>query len=171
MLFIWIHFQSHRHLLMSQLHPGPENCIWAASRSPQTHPGLKVWMSNALRSFPTYIQDARFLSHLHPCTVSPPSRYQYSTKAPIRMPHLHPGHISPPSKYRVHCHCHCHWVSPQSRSLYLHLAIQVTSHLQPAPPNCILVPSKHHLKPIQVSRCVSHLHRGPFSTDELYLSS
>ena len=31
--------------------------------------------------------------------------------------------------------------------------------------------SKHHLKPIQVSRCVSHLRPGPFSTGELYLSS
>ena len=37
--------------------------------------------------------------------------------------------------------------------------------------NCILVPSKHHLKPKQVSRCVSQLHRGPFSIGELYLSS
>ena len=48
------------------------------------------------------------------------------------------------------------WILPQSASWYLHLAyIQVTSHLHPGPPNCILVPSKHHLKPIQVSRCVS----------------
>ena len=62
--------------------------------------------------------------------------------------------------------------SPQSTSLYLHLVyIQITSHLHPGPPNCILVPSKHHLNPIQVSRCVSHLHPGPFSTSELYLSS
>ena len=38
-------------------------------------------------------------------------------------------------------------------------------------PNCILLPSKHHLKPIQVSRCVSHLHPGHFSTGGLYLSS
>ena len=83
---------------MSQLHSGPENCIWAASRSPQTHPGLKMWMSNASRSFLTYIQDPRFLSHLHPCTVSPPSRYQDSTKAPIYVPHLHLARVSPPSR-------------------------------------------------------------------------
>ena len=98
MLFISIHFQPHRHLVMSQLHPGPENCIWAASRSPQTHPGLKMWISNAFRSCFTYIQEPRFLSHLHPCTVSPPSRYQDSTKAPIFMPHLHLGRVSPPSR-------------------------------------------------------------------------
>ena len=98
MLFISIHFQSHRHLVMSQLHPGPENCIWAASRSPQTHPGLKMWMSNASRSFLTYIQEPRFLSHLHQCTVSPPSRYQDSTKTPIYVPHLHLICVSPPSR-------------------------------------------------------------------------
>ena len=44
------------------------------------------------------------------------------------------------------------------------------SRLHPGPPNCILVPSKHHLKPIPVSRWVSHLHTGPFPTVELYLS-
>ena len=316
---------------MSQLHPGPENCIWAASRSTQTHPGLKMWMSNASRSFFTYIQEPRFLSHLHPCTLSPPSRYQDSTKAPIYMPHLHLGRVSPPSRahltsiqilriasqphhspispypglkmliqsqsmsdlthihvsricasppyrhldsrlhtinsmhhlnpglfifnsppfvcclisilahvFAYHLHLwhdvrasrlpittihvmrivsHLHhspispysglrlcvstqsrsilnptqvpdlclssiqaprftsplhpsWVSPQSRSLYLHLAyIPVASNLHPGLPNCIWAPSKHHLKCIHVSRCVSHLHLGHFSTGELYLSS
>ena len=68
------------------------------SRSPQTHPYLKMWISNASRSFLTYIQDPRFLSHLNPCTVSPPSRYQDSTTAPIYMPHLHLGRVSPPSR-------------------------------------------------------------------------
>ena len=57
-----------------------------------------MWMSNASRSFFTYIQDPRFLSHLHPCTVSPPSRYPDSTKAPIYVPHLHLGRVSPPSR-------------------------------------------------------------------------
>ena len=60
-------------------------------------PGLKMWMSNTSRSFLTYIQDPR-LSHLDPCTVSPPSRYQDSTKAPIYVPHLQLGHVSPPSR-------------------------------------------------------------------------
>ena len=64
------------------------------------------------------------------------------------------------------------WILPQSGAWYLHLAyIQVTSHLHPGPPNCILVPSKHHLKPIHVTRCVSHLHPGPFSIGGLFLSS
>ena len=56
-----------------------------------------MWMSNTSRSFLTYIQDPR-LSHLDPCTVSPPSRYQDSTKAPIYVPHLQLGHVSPPSR-------------------------------------------------------------------------
>ena len=59
-----------------------------------------MWMSNASRSFLTYIQDQRFLSHLHPCTVSPPSRYQDSIKTPIYVPHLHLGRVSPP--FRAH---------------------------------------------------------------------
>ena len=69
--------------------------------TPQTHPGLKMWMSNASKSFLTYIQDPRFLSHLYPCTVSAPPRYQDSIKAPIHMPHLHLGGISPPSRARL----------------------------------------------------------------------
>ena len=44
------------------------------------------------------------------------------------------------------------------------LGLMISSHLHPGPPNCIFVPSKHHLKPIQVSRCVPHLHPGPSST-------
>ena len=55
----------------------------------------------------------------------------------------------------------------QSGSWYFHLAyIQVTSHLHRGPPNCILVPSKHHLKCIHVSRCVSHLHPGPLQLEK-----
>ena len=96
---------------------------------------------------------------------------------------LHPSPISTPSRSRDLCHLSTQasrftfllclsWILPQSGSWYLHLTyIQVTSHLHPGPPNCILVPSKHHLKFIQVSRCVPHLHPGPLSTGELYLSS
>ena len=82
------------------------------------------------------------------------------------------SHLNPIQALRFTCLLCLSWILPQSGSWYLHLAyIQVTSHLHPGPQNCILVPSKHHLKPIQVSRCVSHLHPGPFSTGELYLSS
>ena len=97
--------------------------------------------------------------------------------------HLNPGPISTPSRSRDLCFLSTQapiftfllclrWILLQSGSWYLHLAyIQVTSHLHPGPPNCILVPSKHYLKCIHISRCVSHLHPGPLSTGELYLSS
>ena len=119
------------HLTSSQ---APENCIWAALMSLKpSNPSLKMWMSNASRSFLTYIQDPRFLSHLHPCTISPPSRYQDSTKAPIYVPHLHLGHVSPPSR--------AHLTSSKYRELHL---------------NPIIVPSD----PIQVSKCAFHLNPG-----------
>ena len=105
------------------------------------HPCLKMCISTQSRSHLNPIQVSRFVSPLRPGP-------------------------------QIHVFFCLSWLSPQSLSWYLHLTnIQVPSHLQPGPPNCILVPSKHHLKPIQVSRCVSHLHPGPFSTGELYLSS
>ena len=57
------------------------------------------------------------------------------------------------------------------RSLYLHLGyIQATSHFHPGHSYFILVPSKQHLKHIQVLWGVSHLHPGPFQIEELYHS-
>ena len=130
------------------------------------------------------------VSHFHPGPFSTGELYLSSILVPYHpihvsrcASHLNPGPISTPSRSRDLCLlstqaprfvfllCLC-WISPQSRSWYLHLAyIQETSHLHPGPPSCVLVPSKHHLTPIYVSRCVSHLHPGPFSTGELYLSS
>ena len=80
---------------------------------------------------------------------------------------LNPGPISTPSRSRDLCLISTQaprftfllclsWILPHSGSSYLHLAyILEISRLHSGPPNCILVPSKHHLKPIQVSRCVS----------------
>ena len=157
----------------SNLHPGLPNCILAPSKH-----HLKC------------IHVSRCVSHLHPGHFSTGELYLSSIPVPYH-PILvsrcasqpNPGPISTPSRSRVLCLLSAQaprftfllclsWILPQYCSWYLYLAyIQVTSHLQPAPPKCILVPSKHHLKPIKVSRCVSHLHPGPFSTSELYLSS
>ena len=153
-------------LVESHLNLSHDNCISPPSRSTklhlssiqassQTHTGFKMCNSPPSRTFLNW----RCASQLNPGPISTPSRsrdlWVLSTQAP---------------KFTFHL-C-LSWILPQSGSWYLHLAyIQVTSHLHPGPPNCILVPSKHHLKPIQVSRCVSHLHPGPFSTGELYLSS
>ena len=130
------------------------------------------------------------VSHFQPSPFSTGELYLSSILVPYHTIHvsrcasqLNPGPISIPSRSRDLCLFSTQaprftfllclsWILPQSGSWYLHLTyIQVTSHLHPAPPNCILVPSKHHLKHIQVSRCVSHLHPGPSSTRELYLSS
>ena len=129
------------------------------------------------------------MSHLHPGHFSTGELYLSSIPVPYHpilvscASQLNPGPISIPSRSRDLCLLSTQaprftfllclsWILPQSGSWYLHLAyIQVTSHQHPGPPNCILVPSKHHLKPIHVSRCVSHLHPGPFSIGELYLSS
>ena len=154
-------------------YPGPPNCILVPSKH---HLKPK--------------QVSRCVSHLHPGPFSIGELYLSSILIPYHPNHvsrcasqLNPGPISTPSRSRYLCLLSTQaprfvfllclsWISPQSGSWYLHLTyIQVTSHLHPGPPNCILVPSKHHLKPTQVSRCVSHLHPGPFSIGELFPSS
>ena len=179
-LFSWISPQSgswYLHLTYIQVtshqHPGSPNCILVPSKH-----HLKP------------IQVSRCVSHLHPGPFSIGELYPSSILIPYHPNHvsrcssqLNPGPISTPSRSRYLCLLSTQaprfvfllclsWIPPQSGSWYLHLTyIQVTSHQHPGPPNCILVPSKHHLKPIQVSRCVSHLHPGPFSIGELYPSS
>ena len=137
-----------------------------------------------------HLHVSRCVPHLHPGHFSTGEMYLSSTPVPYHpilvsrcASQLNPGPISTPSRSRDLCLLSTQaprltfllclsWILPQSGSWYLHLTyIQVTSHQHPGPPNCILVPPKHHLKPIQVSRCVSHLHPGPFSIGELYLSS
>ena len=115
---------------------------------------------------PRSFLNCRIVSQLHPSPISPYPRLKMCISAQSR------SHLNPIQALRFTFLLCLSWILPQSGSSYLHLAyIQVTSHLHPGPPNFILVPSKHHLKPIQVSRCVSHLHPGPFSIGELYLSS
>ena len=157
----------------SRLHPDPPNCILVPSKH-----HLKP------------IQVSRCVSHLHPGHFSTRGLYLSYILVPCHPIHvsrcasqLNPGPISTPSRSRDLCFLSTQapiftfllclsWILLQSGSWYLHLAyIQVTSHLHPGPPNGILVPSKHHLKCIHVSRCVSHLHPGPLSTGKLYLSS
>ena len=113
--------------------------------------------------------------HFHPGPFSTGKLYLSSIPVPYHpilvsrcVSQLNPGPISTPSRSRDLC-----FISNQAprfmfllcpiesylnfASWHLHLTCtQVTSHLHPDPLNCILVPSKHHLKPIQVSRlCVS----------------
>ena len=115
---------------------------------------------------PRSFLNCRIVSQLHPSPISPYPRLKMCSSTQSR------SHLNPIQALRFTFLLCLSWILPQSGSWYLHLAyIQVTSHLHPGPPNSILIPSKHHLKPIQVSRCVSHLYPGHFSTGGLYLSS
>ena len=116
---------------------------------------------------PRSFLNCRIVSQLHPSPISPYPRLKMCSLPQSR------SHLNPIQALRFTFLLCLSWILPQSGSWYLHLAyIQVTSHLHPGPPNCILVPSKHHLKPIQVSichlipvsRCASHLNPGPIST-------
>ena len=98
----------------------------------------------------------QIVSQLHPSPISPYPHLKIGISPQSR------SHLNPIQALRFTFLLCLSWIIPPSGTWYLHLAyIQVASHLHPAPPNCILVPSKHHLKPIQVSRCVSHLHPCP----------
>ena len=116
---------------------------------------------------PRSFLNCRIVSQLHPSPISPYPRLKMCISTQSR------SHLNPIQALRFTFLLCLSWILPQSGSWYLHLAyIQVTSHHHPGPPNCILVPSKHHLKPIQVSRChpipvsrcTSHLNPGPIST-------
>ena len=152
----------------SRLHPGPPNSILIPSKH-----HLKP------------IQVSRCVSHLYPGHFSTGGLYLSSILVPYHPIHvsrcaaqLNPGPISTPSRSRDLCFLSTQapiftfllclsWMLLQSGSWYFDLAyIQVTSHLHRGPPNCILVPSKHHLKCIHVSRCVSHLHPGPLQLEK-----
>ena len=185
----------------SQLNPGPistpsrsrDVCLLSTQAPRFTCLLCLSWILSQSGSWYLHLTYIQVTSHLHPgppnC-ISVPSKHYLKPihvsrchPIPISASHLNPGPISTPSRSRDVCLLSTQaprftfllclsWILPHSVTWYLHLAYtQVTSHLHPGPPNCILVPSKHHLKPIQVSRCVSHLHPGPFSTGELYLSS
>ena len=114
------------------------------------------------------------MSHLHPGPSSTEELYLSSILVPYHPIHvsrcasqLNPGPISTPSRCRDLCLISTQaprfmfllclsWILPHSGSWYLHLAyILEISRLHLGPENCILVPSNYHLKPIQVSRCVS----------------
>ena len=160
--------------------------------SSQPHSGSQIHVSSLSQLNLTSIWLLIFASRLHPGNTSPPSR---STKLHLNSiqasSQTHTGfkmspntrlkmcispqsrsHLNPTQALRFTFLLCLSWILPQSGSWYLHLTyIQVTSRLHPGPPNSILIPSKHHLNPIQVTRYVSHLYPGHFSTGGLYLSS
>ena len=185
------------HVYVSSLSQLNLTSIWVQIFTSRLHPGN---ISPAARSTNLHLSSIQASSqmhtcfkmcvHLHPGPLSTGELHLSSIPVPYHPIHvsrcasqLNPGPISTPPRSRDLCLLSTQaprftfllcvsWILPQSGSWYLHLTyIQLTSHLHPAQPNYILVPSKHHLKPIHDSRCVSHLHPGPFWTGELYLSS
>ena len=151
----------------------------------QPHPGSQIHVSSWSQLNLTSIWLMIFASRQHPGNISPPSRsiklhlcsiqassqthtgFKMSPYPRLSISPQSRSHLNPIQALRFTFLRCLSWILPQSGSWYLHLAyIQVTSHLHPGPPNCILVPSRHHLKAILVPRCVSHLHPGHFSTGE-----
>ena len=102
-----------------------------------------------------------------------------STQVQNLVSHLNPGGLSPPSRTRelqlnfLRLTFHLNLLDSRL------LPIQIASHLNPGPyiclwtttrwcftsipvlPSCISDPPRHHLKPIQVSKCASNFHPGP----------
>ena len=162
-------------IFTSCLHPGN---ISPPFRSRKLHLSSIQSSSQTHTGFTMCLTSIQALSQLKNCISAPPQSQKYPILVSRCASQLNPGPISTPSRSRDVCLLSTlapkctfllclSWISPQSGSWYLHLAsIRVTSRIHPVPLNCILVPSKHHLKPIQVSRCVFHLHPGHFSTRE-----
>ena len=162
-------------IFTSRIHPGnilppfrsTKLHLSSTQASAEPHTSFKMCVSPPSRSFLNW----RIVSQLHPSPISPYPRLKICISTQSRS-HLNPIQVSR-FVYPLHPGSQIHVSSLSqlnltSGSWYLHLAsIQVTSRLHPGPPNCILVPSKHHLKPIQVSRCVSHLHPGPSSAGSM----
>ena len=112
------------------------------------HSGSQIHVSSLSQLNPTSFWVLIFTSGLHPGNISPPFR--------SRKLHLSSIQASSQTHTGFTMCLTSSWILPHSGSWYLHLAyILEISRLHSGPENCILVPSKHHLKPIQVSRCVS----------------
>ena len=108
----------------------------------------------------TSIQVRSFLSHLHPCDISPPA---YSL--PFKSWYLHHSSI------HVLSHTNPRFnISARTPSRSRLTSIQVpwlAFHTHPSCPStpscCISIPARSHLKPIQVFGWASHLHPCPGS--------
>ena len=137
---------------ISPLHPGPENCIWAVFRSPQT---LKPKSQNV------DVKCFQVLSHLHPgpkILVSPTSMYRLTS---IQVPRFHQGpniRASPPSRSCL--------TSIQGTSRLIQISIIASQpHHNPISPYpglkmCIPAQSRSDLTHIHVSRiCASPPYR------------
>ena len=157
----------------SHINPGPNICIshpsrWCLSLMCVTHPSRSCLMhpnSNILISrSPMYcltsIQVRSFVSHLHPCDISPPA---YSL--PFKSWYLHHSsiHILSHTNPRFNVST---WTPSRSRLTSIQipwLAFHIYPSRPSTPSRCISIPARSHLNPIQVSGFASHLHPCPGS--------
>ena len=124
------------------------------------HPNSNILISPPPMYCLTSIQVRSFVSHLHPCDISPPA---YSL--PFKSWYLHHSSI------HVLSHTNpCFNISAQTPSRSRLISIQVpwlAFHSHPSRPStpscCISIPARSHLNPIQVFGWASHLHPCPGS--------
>ena len=171
------------HPCSSSPHQGVQICISAQSPS---HLQLKSWELH-LNS----IQITYQLCLAYEMYISPPSMCTLTAiEVHWLASHLHPGHVSlaswssltlilvtilasqlhqgptiPPSRYRGICvPLPSTPLSTPSRALDSRLTfIQIESHPNPGPHNCISPPSRWHLTPSQAPTIASQIHRDTIS--------
>ena len=154
----------------SHINPGPNICIQVMSIAHVRHTSIQVLShlhpnTNILISPPpmyclTSIQVRSFVSHLHPCDISPPA---YSL--PFKSWYLHHSSIHVLSHTNPRFDISA-WTPPRSRLTSIQVP-WLAFHIHPSRPStpscCISIPARSHLNPIQVSGWASHLHPCPGS--------
>ena len=124
------------------------------------HPNSNILISPPPMYCLTSIQVRSFVSHLHPCDISPPA---YSL--PFKSWYLHHSSILVLSHTNP-CFDISAWTPPRSRLTSIQVP-WLAFHIHPSRPStlscCILIPARPHLNPIQVSGWASQLHPCPGS--------
>ena len=134
------------------------------------------WISAPSRSHLTPIQVSSCASHLHPCPISPSSRFLNSCVTSIQVVYyLHPGCSIQVPIFASHLHPGGVPYPPSSREWHFH-TLQVPFHPHPYRLQaCVSPPSRSHINCIQVPRFGSHFHPGrgspPSRSAELLPSS
>ena len=148
--------------MTSHLHPGPENCISAPSRSNLKQ--IQAWYLH-----PTSIQVQKITSQLHPSPISPYSGLMMCTSTQSR------SHLSPTQMSIFVFDLYPGNIKPWSRSRDLHLTSkEAPSHLRPGRRIRVSAPTRCHLTPFQVWKFASKLHLcsvPPPSTSRSHLIS
>ena len=124
------------------------------------HPNSNILISPPPMYCLTSIQVRSFVSHLHPCDISPPA---YSL--PFKSWYLHHSSIHVLSHTNPRFDISA-WTPSRSRLTSIQVP-RLAFHIHPSRPStlscCISIPARSHLNPIQVSGWASQLHPCPGS--------